>query len=57
MKPHQKKDGTLVYIPPGAQINVDNIPMDSPKVIYEERRKNIDRTIVRQVSKHRSKDM
>ena len=33
-----KKDQTVVYVPPGAKINIDGQPMDAPKVKYEKRK-------------------
>ena len=37
-----KKGQTVVYLPPGAKINVENNPMDMPKVMYENRKRRID---------------
>jgi len=45
-----KKDQTLVYIPPGAKINVDGKPMDMPIVKYERRRHRFDIEEVKKVT-------
>ena len=36
------KGNTLVYVPPGAEINIDGQPMDAPKVEYEKRKHRFD---------------
>lgn len=37
-----KNGQTVVYLPPGAKINVENKPMDMPKVMYEKNKRRID---------------
>ena len=46
-----KKDNTVVYIPPGADINVEGQPMEAPKTEYEKRKHRFDIEAVKKVTK------
>ena len=40
----------IVYIPPGAEINVENQPMASPKVKYEKRKQIFNVGIIKKLT-------
>jgi len=44
-----KIGNTVVYLPPGAKINVEGQPLDAPKVKYDKRKKRIDIEAVKKV--------
>ena len=44
-----KKKNITVYVPIDAKINIDSNPMEPPKVKYEERKRIIDRSIIRKL--------
>jgi len=44
-----KKENTIVYVPPGADSNIEGRPMDAPKTQYEQRKRRIDIDAVKKV--------
>jgi len=41
---------TIIYVPDGAKINLENTQMDDPKVDYEKRRSKIVTKEIKQIS-------